>query len=76
MKQKAIALTPRQAADWIEVMPPVEVKNCLLDLLIWQARNHKALVHVSWYLRKMQEPKPKFLNGEWMEMTKRIGKNV
>jgi len=46
-------MTPKEAAEQLERLPPVVVKERLLRLLEWQDRNGKILVHVSWYLRTM-----------------------
>lgn len=73
---KPHTLTPSQAADWLEAMPPIEIKNRLIDLLLWQAKHNKSLVNFGWYARKMQEPKLKPLSSEWREMTSSIGKSV
>lgn len=44
-------LTPAQAADWLEALPPVEIKNRLLDYLRWQAAHQKILLHFAHYAR-------------------------
>ncbi len=54
-------MTPIEALDLVEKMSPVDLKNRLVDLLAWQVRKDRKLVHVSWYLNclKYQEnPRP------------------
>ena len=65
-------MTPSDAADFIDSLSPVEVKNRLLDLLLWQAKRGKTLVHISWYLRKMKEPKPQDF-PDFRALTQSIG---
>ena len=66
-------LSPSEAADFIDSLSPVEVKNRLLDLLLWQAAHGRVLVHFSWYLRKMKDAKPK-TQQEWQQLTQKIGR--
>ena len=43
-------MTPTEAAAMIEHLPANEFKQQFLDLLQWQVRYGKQLVHVGWYL--------------------------
>ena len=51
MTKRPDALTPAQAAEWIDALPPVELKNRLLDYLLWQASHGKRLLHSAHYFR-------------------------
>lgn len=54
-------MTPSEAALKLDRLPPALVKLKLVELLEWQARNDKKLVHIGWYLRCIffeQEPRP------------------
>jgi len=44
-------LTPAEAADWWEALPPVEIKNRIGDYLRWQASHGKRLLHFAHYMR-------------------------
>ena len=48
---KREVLTPAQAALWLEALPPVEIKNRLLDYLEWQAKHGKIILHGAHYFR-------------------------
>ena len=55
-------MTPREAAEMLEKLTPVEVKLGLVDLLEWQAAKGKAVVNFNWYLNCLKyrrEPRPK-----------------
>ena len=43
-------MTPKEAYDLLEALPPVDIKNSLMDMLFWQAKKGKVLVHIAWYL--------------------------
>ena len=49
-------MTPKDAADLIESLPPVDLKNRLFELLMWQAKTGRSLVHIGWYLRCLTKP--------------------
>ncbi len=54
-------MTPKEALQIVDGMRPIDLKNKLVDLLAWQIRKDRKLVHVSWYLNclKYQEnPRP------------------
>ena len=44
-------LTPASAFSWLEDLPPMEIKNRLLDYLRWQAEHGKRLLHSAHYFR-------------------------
>lgn len=44
-------LTPATAFAWLEDLPPMEIKNRLLDYLRWQAEHGKRLLHSAHYFR-------------------------
>ena len=44
-------MTPKEWAEELEGMPPVFIKQHLVQMLEWQAAKGKHLVHVGWYLR-------------------------
>lgn len=52
-------MTPQQAYDALEEIPPVEIKNLLMDSLNWQAKHPllkskpRPIVHASWYLQRI-----------------------
>lgn len=48
---KLLPLSPAEAADWIDALSPVEIKNGLLDYLRWQAAHGKILLHFAHYAR-------------------------
>lgn len=44
-------LTPAIAFAWLQDLPPMEIKNRLLDYLRWQAEHGKRLLHSAHYFR-------------------------
>lgn len=65
-------MTPQDAFELVDGMSPVDLKNKLLDLLGWQVKRQKALVHISWYMRRMHEPKPQDF-PDFRALTRSIG---
>ena len=51
LKSPRDVLTPAQAFAWLNALPPVEIKNRLLDYLQWQAEHSKRLLHFAHYAR-------------------------
>ena len=52
-------MTPQEAYDFLSPKSPVEIKNHLLGLLAWQAKRGKPIIHFTWYLLRLKEPKLK-----------------
>ena len=50
-------MTPHEASELIESLPPLDLKNRLFELFRWQAKTGRSLVHVGWYLRCLKKPK-------------------
>ena len=50
-KPKPDVLTPAIAFAWLQDLPPMEIKNRLLDYLRWQAEHGKRLLHSAHYFR-------------------------
>ena len=50
-------MTAQEAATFLESLPPVTIKLKRVDLLEWQAKRGLSVVHLNWYIRKLQEPK-------------------
>ena len=51
MAKRPSPLSPAEAAAWLDALPPVEIKNRLVDYLLWQAAHGKRLLHSAHYFR-------------------------
>lgn len=49
--KKPPPLSPAQAAEWWDSLPPMVIKNSIGDYLRWQAAHGKSLLHFAHYLR-------------------------
>ena len=70
-------MTPQQAYDLLEALPPVVIKNALLTAFAWQAAHGKRLVHVGFYLRTAwytERPRPKPIPPAIQALTAGIGR--
>lgn len=55
-------MTPFDAAQFLESLPPAHIKLHLVEMLEWQAAHGKRLVGMRWYLERLRytlEPRPK-----------------
>ena len=71
-------MTPHEAMEFIERLPPNDFKMAMVDILTWQHQHQKSLVHLSWYLAKIKysrDPRPK-THDAMHRLLQSIGKPV
>lgn len=82
MTKKPKPLTPGEAADWLDALAPIEIKNQLIDYLRWQATHGKILLHSAHYFRMIHygsKPRPETEAKRWEQvrpLTNGIGRTV
>lgn len=79
---KPVPLTPIQASEWLDSLPPIEIKLRLVDYLRWQAAHGKRILHGAHYFRVVKygyQPRASTMAKQGVvlrDLTKTIGRTI